>query len=276
MKEEITLLTREQAENLDVLKTKGKIAGLTDFYQVQNGFICCGTGTYWTKTPCAKKLVKVYYVDDSDSECWALFLPVHGVRPVISLSKIYENEEELRKVLESDIDIVEYGEYPQSVVDENLEKKLEELYQKVKLKRTKKSYTSMLNEEKEKYQEYIYQNNKYIRVKEASMYWEECEFINRRKAIRGKTYWLKVEPIKWLIDKNASIALSKNLLTCMPFSYKNDDDYEKSDIKVFLEDYFIKEIEPSKSIDTEKIDNLIDLMFETYVPEEKKAKQKVR
>ncbi len=62
----------------------------------------------------------------------------------------------------------------------------------------------------------------------------------------------------------------------MPFSYKGNNDYEKSDIKVFLEDYFIKEIEPSKSIDMEKIDNLVDLMFETYVPKKKKAKQKVR
>ncbi len=274
MKEEITLLTREQAENLDVLKTKGKIAGLTDFYQVQNGLDDAGKGIYWTKTPNSGNSYCVFYVTSGGLSSNGAYDTGIGVRPVIPLSQIYKSEEELNKILESNRDIVEYGEYPKTVVDCDLDETLERLYQRGNLKETNKSYTSMLKEEKEKYQEYFYQNNKYIRVKEANISMDDCEFANGRKAIKGETYWLKVEPIEWLIDKNAKIAIAKNVLTAMPFSYEHDNDYEKSVVKVFLEDYFIKEIKPS--INMERIDNLVDLMFVTYVPKEKKAKQKVR
>ncbi len=276
MEDEITLLTRKQVKNLDILKKYGIEADETDFYIIQGGYVHYGKGDYWTKTPYSDFSFCVFYVGCGYVSYDSVYDSYFGVRPVIPLSQIYKSEEKLNKVLESNRDIVEYGEYPKIVVDCDLEKKLERLYQRGNLKETNKSYTSMLKEEKEKYQEYFYQNNKYIRVKEANISMDDCEFANGRKAIKGETYWLKVEPIEWLIDKKKSIAIAKNVLTAMPFSYENDNDYEKSDIKVFLENYFIKEIEPSKSINMEKIDNLIDLMFVTYVPKEKKAKQKVR
>ncbi len=275
MENEITLLTKEQVENLDILKKYGKEAEETDFYKSQRGLGIAGKGFYWTKTPDSDNSYDVFYVgsggdvnydyaDDSS----------YGVRPVIPLSQIYQSKEGFNISKSNGIEVIEYGEYPQTVVDEKIEKKLENLYQNGKLKETKKRYTSMLKRKKEKYQEYKYQNNKYIRVKEANIY-NAYEFVNGRKAIKGETYWLKVEPIEWLMDKNAKIAIAKNALTTMPFSYRGNNNYEKSNIKVFLEKYFINEIDPSKSMDMEKIDNLIDLMFDVYVPK-KKAKQKVR
>ena len=274
MEDEITLLTEEQTENLAILKKYGKKAEATDFYMIQGGYVDNRKGPYWTKTPDGDTKSFLLAIYDDVNINHDLAFESHGIRPVMPLSRIYKSEEKLNKVLESNIDIVEYGEYPQTVADENLEEKLESLYQKGEIKKTKKSYISMLKGEKEKYQEYIYQNNKYIRVKEANISMDDCEFANGRKAIKGETYWLKVEPIEWLIDKNAKIAIAKNVLTAMPFSYEHDNDYEKSVVKVFLEDYFIKEIKPS--INMERIDNLVDLMFVTYVPKEKKAKQKVR
>ncbi len=276
MENEITLLTKEQVENLDILKKYGIEADETDFYIIQYGiYLADGKGEYWTKTPRSDNSYGVFIVSPYGNVNGSYAYDTHsGVRPVIPLSQIYRSKKELNKVLESNIDIVEYGEYPQTVADENLEEKLESLYQKGEIKKTKKSYISMLKGEKEKYQEYIYQNNKYIRVKEAKILYSDYEFANGREAIKGETYWLKVEPIEWLIDKNAKIAIAKNALTDMPFSYRGNNDYEKSDIKVFLEGYFINEIEPS--INMKKIDNLVDLMFVTYVSKEKKAKQKVR
>ena len=275
MENEITLLTKEQVENLDILKKYGKEAEETDFYKSQRGLGIAGKGFYWTKTPDSDRSGSVFNVYPNGNVYGdGAYNTGFGVRPVIPLSQIYRSKIKLNKVLESSRDIVEYGEYPQFVIEEDLEEELENLYQEDRLKKTKKSYTSMLKEEKEKYQEYIYQNNKYIRVKEANISMDDCEFANGRKAIKGETYWLKVEPIEWLIDKNAKIAIAKNVLTAMPFSYEHDNDYEKSVVKVFLEDYFIKEIKPS--IDMEKIDNLVDLMFDVYVPKEKKVKQKIK
>ena len=65
----------------------------------------------------------------------------------------------------------------------------------------------------------------------------------------------------------------------MPFSYNNDNDYEKSDIKKFLENYFIKEIQPNKvnkNINEEKINDLIDLMSMVFPKEKQKEKVMIK
>ncbi len=276
MKDEITLLTRKQVENLDILKKYGIEAEATDFYQMINGGVYDNRmGNYWTRTFNFYDVYDVFYVDFTGKMNFChTFMTGLGVRPVIDLTKIYENKEELKKVLESNRDIVEYGEYPKTIVDKYLDTKLENLYKKRNLKETKKSYTSMLKEEKEKYQEYIYQNNKYVRMENKLNIYSNRQFSNGKEARYGETHWVKVEPIKWLIDKKENIAIAKNLLTSMPFSYKDNSNYEESDIKIFLEDYFIKEIK--SSIDMEKIDNLVDLMFEAYTSKTKVYQKKLK
>ncbi len=276
MEDEITLLTEEQTENLAILKKYGKKAEATDFYMIQGGYVDNRKGPYWTKTPDGDTKSFLLAIYDDVNINHDLAFESHGIRPVMPLSRIYKSEEKLNKVLESNIDIVEYGEYPQTVIDQYLEKNLERLYSMGKLKETGKNYTSiltMLKQKKIEYQEYSYHDNKYVRVGISYVFLDD-HFANGREAKSEQTYWVKVEPIEWLIDKNAKIAIAKNVLTNMPFSCYNSNDYEKSDIKIFLNKNFIKEIEASVNI--EKIDNLVDLMFETYVPKEKKAKQKVR
>ncbi len=147
MKEEITLLTKKQIEKSDVLKGYGKENLITDFYIVQKGTYYSGRGECWTKTPYISNSNEVFYSYPSgDVITGGSSDTSFGVRPAISLSQIYKSEEELNKVLESKIGTVEYGEYPQFVVEEDLEEELENLYQEDRLKKTKKSYTSMLKE----------------------------------------------------------------------------------------------------------------------------------
>ena len=275
MKEEITILTKEQVENLDILKKYGTKAEATDFYMMQEGHAANGIGEYWTKTPQPDDACKVFYVRSFGNISY-YYAPAfsRGVRPVIPLTKVYKLREGLTKILFTGVERFKYGEYPQSVVDEELEGNLENLYQICRLQQTKKSYISMLNEEKEKYQEFVYKNNKYVRVKASLGHPNLRKFANGREAINGKIYWLKVEPIWWLVDKKENIAIAKNVLAGMPFAYKKDNDYERSAIKVFLNNYFMKEIEENKKIDIDKIDRLVDLMFNTYRQKESKVKQK--
>ena len=127
--------------------------------------------------------------------------------------------------------------------------------------------------------EYLYKNNKYVRVSEVSIY-HSSEFKNGRRGRSGETYWVKVEPIKWIIDEKEDLAISKYILTSMVF--KDDNKYlcyENSDVKEYLEKYFIKEIQIDKgknkyvNVDINKINDLIDMMNVLNI---KKPKQKVR
>ena len=68
-------------------------------------------------------------------------------------------------------------------------------------------------------------------------------------------------------------------LACAVYSYERNADYEKSDIKKFLEKCFIKEIQPSKinenineDISEEKINDLMDLISMLYPEEKQKEK----
>lgn len=72
---------------------------------------------------------------------------------------------------------------------------------------------------------------------------------NRVVRLNG-TYWVEVEPIIWMIDEITDIALSKKIIfSGVQFNrertYKGN--FDKTDIKEFMDDYFSKEIMPSYS-----------------------------
>ena len=255
--EAITIPTIEQIKNLDILQEYGIKAEPTDFCKIQNGCYLEDDGNdeyYWTKTQYNKSRNGVLVVEDW-IRCTAPFY-CHGLRPIIPLAFID------KKI--KDVEEIEYGKYPQNIVDKQIEIKLENAYQQNTLFKTKKSYTIIRDEKKEKYQEYKYKGNKYIRVNNPF----RCKEIN----------WIKVEPITWLIDEKEKIAISKNILNRIVYSYMGNNDYEESDIKEFLEKDFLKEIQvkikENKNIDIEKINDLVDIMNRLF--KEEKPKQKVK
>ena len=274
--EEISILTKDQVENLKVLNKCGREAEPTDFYVLQEGLMDKQKGDYWTQTTSPKSVYAVYL----DGVIGIYNAQSHfGVRPVMPLSEIYKSKKNLNSKKINGIEEIEYGEFPSSVVDEKLEEELEKLYQNNKLKPTDKKYTSAFYYIKGAYQEYLYKNNKYVRVSEVSIY-HSSEFKNGRCGRSGETYWVKVEPIKWIIDEKEDLAISKYILTSMVF--KDDNKYlcyENSDVKEYLEKYFIKEIQIDKgknkyvNVDINKINDLIDMMNVLNI---KKPKQKVR
>ena len=72
-----------------------------------------------------------------------------------------------------------------------------------------------------------------------------------RKVDSGKEYWVAVEPIKWILDEETDLAVSeKAILTGIPFQKwnKSNNDFNKTDIKVFMDTYLSKDIIPSLSL----------------------------
>ena len=145
-----------------------------------------------------------------------------------------------------------YGEYPQTIVDENYSHELERVYNNGSLKTTGKNYTTdsvIYKDSKTSFRarahtEYEYNGGKYIRFVGNS----NCvgEVLSDGRTIEsGNAYWVRVEPITWLVDERANIALSKKLIfSGVQFNncrYYNGD-FEKTDISRFMNTIFAKEI----------------------------------
>lgn len=148
---------------------------------------------------------------------------------------------------ENDTFEVEYGEYPQTLVDSKTQIKLEKIYlleqlkkeeQRTKMKKTGKVYTfdalvsPICCDNAIKpicYDELVYNNQKYIRL------WENCD----------RYLWIKVEPITWLIDEKTRLLISKKvLLSGIRFADRLSDslDFNKSDMKYYLDNFMTYEI----------------------------------
>ena len=171
------------------------------------------TGSYWTCKP-----FEGLYVKDEAYSINEFGYKIHndiyshnlGARLVLNLNDITTwNNKTTEK---------EFGQYPQQAASIEMEKKLERLYQSgvIELCETRNSYTTGSTYEygmpyTSKYHiEYEYKGKKYIRV-----------IVNsNRKTIlsNGKTYyngdaaWIKVQPIRWIIDIDNNIATTEKII----------------------------------------------------------------
>ena len=266
---DLTFLTEEQVfgdKKLDILKKYGTKASITDFSILLGGFVTEGeysseenslkdrTGWWWTKSPDG------YNDARAVSNNGYLFLNtvtnrIGGVRPALPYSLIsFISSNNVRG--KSGIKEVEYGKYPQTIVSETLSNHLEEAYSNGNLKSTGKHYTTdSVNYEDydtvfnaRVFPEYEINGEKFIRfVADAN-----CKgkvLSDGRKVEAGKIYWVKVEPISWLVDEKENIALSKKIIVSgVQFNNKRDynGEFDKTDIKRFMDNYFAKEIIPVK------------------------------
>ncbi len=260
---EITFLTKEQISQLDILKKYGTKCAITDFSILLGGYASWAhhtsegktykdrTGWWWTKTADGNNDAIVVRSDGVSSHYKALSRDIcaRPALPYSSIGTIASNETRDSFGIKE----VEYGEYPQTIVNERLSKELEENYQQGNdIRKTGKTYTTDSIDyndldrsfEPRKHEEFEYKGRKYIRIV-GDQYTEDHILSDGRIIVSGKPYWIKVEPIKWLIDERANIALSKkNLFAGIQFHRKRDykGDFEKTDIKQFMNNYFSKEI----------------------------------
>ncbi|MGN1322418.1 MAG: hypothetical protein ACI4VT_00200 [Bacilli bacterium] len=260
-----TFLTDEQIfgnNQLDIISRYGTKCAITDFSILLGGYVTSyyytsegntrkdRTGWWWTKSSDGDNDAIV--VSKSGDRSWFnVSKRSGGYRPALPYSSIQSiSSNGLRGA--NGIKEIEYGEYPQTIVDENYSRELERAYNNRSLGTTGKNYTT----DSVRYQdtdtsfrarthtEYEYNGSKYIRfVGDLNC---EGEVLSDGRTIEtGQAYWVRVEPITWLVDERANIALSKKLIfSGLQFKNRRDykGDFDRTDIKQFMDNYFSKEI----------------------------------
>ena len=260
-----TFLTEEQIfgnNQLDIISRYGTKCAITDFSILLGGYVSSDyytsegntrkdrTGWWWTKSSDGDNDALV--VNEAGFRRWDCVNECHGgARPALPYSSIQSiSSNGVRGA--NGIKEIEYGEYPQTIVDENYSRELERAYNNRSLRTTGKNYTT----DSVRYQdtdtsfrarthtEYEYNGSKYIRFVGDS----NCdgEVLSDGRTIKtGQAYWVRVEPITWLVDERANIALSKKLIfSGVQFKNRRDykGDFDRTDIKQFMDNYFSKEI----------------------------------
>ena len=260
-----TFLTKEQIfldTQLDIIKKYGTKCATTDFSILLGGYI---TEDYYTSEGCTKKDRTSMWWTKSPNRCGTVCIVGArgindweyattrkvGARPALPYSLIQSKCSNI-VITNKGIKEIEYGEYPQTIVDENYSHELEKVYNNGNLRTTGKKYaTDSISNEAIKnsfsartHTEYEYNGSKYIRFVVDSNY--NIDVLSDGRTIKkGKAYWVRVEPITWLVDEKTNIALSKKILFS-GVQFKNNKNYNgnfsETDIKQFMDNYFSKEI----------------------------------
>ena len=264
-----TFLKENQAygrDMLDIFKIYGTKSAITDFSILLGGYVSYNyyldeddipkqrTGYWWTKTPYDSE---ARYVSDYGGTNYVdITRRDGGGRPVIAYSEISKiSSNKVRG--ENGILEVEYGEYPQTVVSREFGEILEDAYRKGTINKTGKKYTtdSVKYQDRDKpfkstnHTEYEYNGKKYIRFIGNSNC-DDQPLSDGRTAREYTTYWVSVEPIKWMIDEKTNIAISKKILfSGVQFNRKSNyrGEFNRTDIKEFMDKYFSNDIIPSAS-----------------------------
>ena len=258
----LTILTAEQATNLEVLKKYGLAAAGTDLCLLTDGLV---SDTYiaedkslkgresffWTRTK-----ARNHNICDVGGTGKIFSSPQHwrgrSIRPVLESSSVYSQLFSHRIKGYNGCEEVEYGEYPQDAVPFRIQTKLEKEFAKG-MKKTGRSYTFdkeyLENGDGEfspiTYDEYEYQGKKYIRAKVYASTYDtiRIKLSNSCNYKTGDYVWIEVSPVKWLIDEETKLLISKRgLVSGIRFCDKDTqfDDFNETEIKKYLDNYMMK------------------------------------
>ena len=283
---DLTLLSEDQVfgdNQLDILKKYGRSCIVTDFAILTEIIKQNLYGKWWTKTP--GKNGDISFVNElGDNDFSFVDGYLVGIRPTFAYSSIKSNfSNEERKVF--GIKEIEYGEYPRWAVDKEKSIILEELYNDGNISETGKKYTTFFHDidydedevvkivlRKKTHTEYEYDGKKYIRFV-VDLDLDGAVFTDGRTIKNNEPYWIKVEPIKWLVDEKNDVALSKYIIVSgIPFDDKfiYRGDFKNTFIKKFMDKYLAKDIECSiikdkliKNIENKSYD--FDSIFEDAI-----------
>ncbi len=207
---------------LKAIKSYGIKAGLSDLAIVLGGYFAENEKTkdgkpaaqYWTATSRSMPNQRfsdnlchlaVKY-DDKRHQIYDVHSRHFSARPTLYNPIIPLNELKIKGKID-DVEVVEYGEYPQSIAGEAISKKLSKAFQNNTLSVTGKKYTfdGEIRDgwpfKEKKYDEYEYEGKRYIQIPaEANGIDRDCVLSKGRTLKPGEAYWIKVEPIEWLRD----------------------------------------------------------------------------
>lgn len=272
---DFTFLTYEQcfveSKKLDVLKKYGIKAKPTDFARNERGEY---SESYYLST-CNEKEYGVVSDDGTFSTeeffGWYDHLYLYNniykdgtkyygsycyARPVLPYSIVCSYSRKIKKtVLNNGATVVEFGEYPQSIV---YDEKLDEIKYIIKfnfssIKKTGKSYKIIVSSSViyDNYNREVGHNNSKFIIFDEYLFPDGNKYVYFSENDLSSTcdshyFWYKVEPIKWLVDEKSNLAISEKLLfTNVPFhsiELPHPIKFEQSYIKKYMDEIFAKEI----------------------------------
>ena len=231
---EVTLLSTEELEDRTTILEK---VGIDCDY------------AYWTRTS------HIYYDDCNIYESYVTPLGAlnfcsfvyrsHGVRPVLKSDNLEELIKNLKITYKNGVEVVEYGQYPDLKTRFNIPNN-------ASLKPTGKKYyyyhyridIGMFNlQELQEYLEYEYNGEKYV------------------NNVNMGNVFFKVKPVKFYVDRENSMLISKDILFDAPINIDNPNyngKFETSQLYQFLNNKFIKSLKPDKKYTNDDIETLFE------------------
>jgi len=217
----------------------------------ENDFTCSSWST--SRTPKDGHVRCIAYEGDA---YWDNSLSrIASTRPALPPSEVSKISPQETKTING-LRIVEYGEYPQEIVLGSTGAALEKLHSSGTLRPTGKNYTFdsigltdySTPFKATTYPEYEYAGEKYICVPGRPFRSHISILFTGEEIEKGKPYWVKVQPIEWLMDESGWMVSKKCLFAGIQFDtedpYKGD--FSKTFLKHYLDTYFAKEIESSE------------------------------
>lgn len=177
-----------------------------------------------------------------------------GIRPATSYSSNVNDFRVTASV--GGLNEATYGELPQTVIVEEEALTLETAFNNGELVETGRSYTadsaSFASDDDfipRQLVEYEYNGEPYVRVVADDSTVYGYKLSDGRDVKKGQYYWVKVEPIVWLVDKKNNVVLSKKIvLAGIPFNDENGAElnyrtqFEDTTIGKFMNRTFAREI----------------------------------
>ena len=232
----------------------------------------CADDGHLTKTETNSTHMKTIYNDDI-----SLYNPktlngiihkydVCGIRPVITNYHKIEMDILSKKVNEDGIIEVEYGYYPQWCVNQELYQELYNYLITSGIKDGNNKYHTRLGQNWHVIYEFIYNNKRYATSRLSMMidFKSYGRLLSNGDTITDdKLYIFKVEPIKWLVDLDKNIAISKYVLCNSNCYLLKDylDDYFSKEILQVKEEYYeesVSNIENKTNKKTDEVSNILD------------------
>ena len=264
-KDDITFLTEEQiyGENrLKIFEYAYPLAEISDFAILLGGIVATyfdditaplhnKPGFYWTKTLTEINCHRIKVVSCSNAiyedYSWCRDIGSRIVLPYSSIKSFSKTDFSFGNGVIS----VNFGMYPQMAASDVISSILENEFSKGKLKIVGKYTTdSIPANDKESFFKakehnvYEYNGKRYVRVVGNARAVGQT-LSNSSTVFAGTGYWIKVEPITWLVDVKADVAISDRILFSgiqfanVNTSFKN---FDETDIKRFMKDYFLPDI----------------------------------
>jgi len=248
-------------KQLDIFKQYGLTSRVTDFYILLDGFVLTNfqlldsyslenrTGQWMLQTSCNDD--NFNFIDHRGFKGYSSKLNRQKAPRSVLLcddSTYYSTfyQKSLGKIIE-----VSVCEYPQTVVNEVEEINLEKLYSNNKLNKTGKVYITdypRINIDSNaifmsyEHIEYEYNGCKYIRFKTLHSYCNGKVLSNGRRIYPNSVYWIKVEPVKFIVDLRNRVIIPKDLLLA---GIQYDNPFCDNPNQIFIDQYMNKYFLPN-------------------------------